>query len=251
MTTRSLNGRTALVTGASRGIGRAVVERLAREGCNVLAGLRSQTTEVLMGLQRVADENDVEVTPVQVDLTSADVAAACAKEIALAHQIEILVNNAGVANGSTFQMTKMSDFREAFEVNFFSTVAFTQIISRKMARGREGAIVNLGSTAGLNGDAGTSAYGSSKAALMYVTQVMARELGPSGLRVNAVAPTITETDMFGEMTEESRNDLIAGGAIRRAATPQEIAGAVAYLVGPDSLMVTGQIIRVDGGQRGR
>lgn len=251
MTNRTLSGRTALVTGASRGIGRAVVERLAQEGCNVLAGIRTDTPEIVAGLQRVSKENDVAVTPVRVDLSSADEAAACAKDIAIAHQVQILVNNAGIANGSTFQMTKMSDFREAFEVNFFSTVALTQIISRKMARGSEGAIVNIGSTAGLNGDAGTSAYGSSKAALMYVTQVMARELGPSGIRVNAIAPTITETDMFGEMTEESREGLIAGGAIRRAARASEIAGTVAYLVGPDSLMVTGQIIRVDGGQRGR
>lgn len=251
MTNRTLSGRTALVTGASRGIGRAVVERLAREGCNVLAGIRTETPEVVAGFQRVSKENGVDVMPVRIDLGSADVAVACAKDIAIAHQVQILVNNAGIANGSTFQMTKMSDFREAFEVNFFSTVALTQIISRKMARGSEGAIVNIGSTAGLNGDAGTSAYGSSKAALMYVTQVMARELGPSGIRVNAIAPTITETDMFGEMTEESREGLIAGGAIRRAATASEIAGTVAYLVGPDSLMVTGQIIRVDGGQRGR
>jgi 3-oxoacyl-[acyl-carrier protein] reductase len=148
-------------------------------------------------------------------------------------------------------MTKMTDFREVFEVNFFSTVAFTQFVSRRMARLKDTSIVNIGSTAGLNGDMGTSAYGSSKAALMYLTQVMARELGQSGIRVNAVAPTITETDMFEEMTKDSRDALIDSGTIRRAATPREIANVVAFLAGSESSMITGQIIRVDGGQRGR
>jgi 3-oxoacyl-[acyl-carrier protein] reductase len=86
---------------------------------------------------------------------------------------------------------------------------------------------------------------------MYLTEVMARELGQSGIRVNAVAPTITETDMFGEMSEDSRNALIEAGAIRRAATPREVANVVAFLASPESSMITGQIIRVDGGQRGR
>lgn len=251
MNSRTLSGRTALVTGASRGIGKAIVERLAVSGCNVLAGTRSVSEGQTAEFARIAHVHDVSITQVHVDLTTADAATACAKEIALAHDINILVNNAGIANGSTFQMTKMSDFREAFEVNFFATIALSQLISRRMARTGDGSIINIGSTAGLNGDAGTSAYGSSKAALMYITTVMARELGSSGIRVNAIAPTITETDMFSEMTEDSRNGLISGGALRRAATPAEIAGVVAFLAGPDSSMITGQVIRVDGGQRGR
>ena len=251
MNARTLTGQTALVTGASRGIGRATVTRLAELGCNVLAGVRSTDAELSAGFAQLASDQGISVTEVRVDLADADTAAACAKEIALAHEINVLVNNAGIANGSTFQMTKMADFRAAFEVNFFSTAALSQIISRRMARTGGGSIINVGSTAGLNGDTGTSAYGSSKAALMYLTQVMARELGPSGIRVNAIAPTITETDMFGEMTEDSREALIQGGAIRRPATATEIANTVAFLAGPESSMITGQVIRVDGGQRGR
>lgn len=251
MNSRTLAGRTALVTGASRGIGKAIVERLAESGCNVLAGTRSSSDEQTAEFARIARAYDVSVIEVHTDLATADIAASCAKEIAISHEVNVLVNNAGVANGSTFQMTKMSDFREVFEVNFFATVAFSQLISRRMARLGEGSIINIGSTAGLNGDTGTSAYGSSKAAIMYITSVMARELGPSGIRVNAIAPTITETDMFAEMTEASRNELISGGALQRAATPVEIAGVVAFLAGPDSKMITGQVIRVDGGQRGR
>ena len=251
MSNKPMKRRTALVTGASRGIGRAIVERLAELGYDVLAGIRTDNETLTNDFDQLAGDHQVKIMPVHVDLSSADTAAACAKQIAISHDVHVLVNNAGIAKGSTFQMTNMTDFREAFEVNFFSTVAFTQLISRRMARLEETSIVNIGSTAGLNGDAGTSAYGSSKAALMYLTEVMARELGQSGVRVNAVAPTITETDMFGEMTIDSRNALIDGGAIRRAATPREIANVVAFLAGSESSMITGQIIRVDGGQRGR
>jgi 3-oxoacyl-[acyl-carrier protein] reductase len=251
MSNNPVDRRTALVTGASRGIGRAIVERLAELGYDVLAGTRTVNTTLSKDFDQLANNHQVKITPVHVDLSNPDISAACAKEIAMSHDIHVLVNNAGAAKGSTFQMTKMTDFREVFEVNFFSTVAFTQFVSRRMARLKDTSIVNIGSTAGLNGDMGTSAYGSSKAALMYLTQVMARELGQSGIRVNAVAPTITETDMFEEMTKDSRDALIDSGTIRRAATPREIANVVAFLAGSESSMITGQIIRVDGGQRGR
>lgn len=248
---RTLRGQTALVTGSSRGIGRATVTRLAELGYNVLAGVRASNEELSADFANLASDQGVTIIEVQLDLSDADTASACAKEIALAHEVHVLVNNAGIANGSTFQMTKMSDFKAAFEVNFFSTAAVSQIISRRMTRTGGGSIINVGSTAGLNGDIGTSAYGSSKAALMYLTQVMARELGPSGIRVNAVAPTVTDTDMFSQMTEASRDALIEGGALRRPATAMEIANTIAFLAGPESSMITGQVIRVDGGQRGR
>jgi 3-oxoacyl-[acyl-carrier protein] reductase len=148
-------------------------------------------------------------------------------------------------------MTSLTEFREVFEVNFFATAAFSQLLSRRISRSGGGSIVNIGSTAGLNGDSGTSAYGSSKAALMYLTAVMARELGQFGIRVNAVAPTVTVTDMYGQMNDISRDALINGGAIQRAATPQEVAKVVCFLAGEQSAMVTGQVLRVDGGQRGR
>ena len=251
MSYKPLAGRTALVTGASRGIGRAIVEKLAEMGCNVLAGVRTPNAALSEVFFLLAQEHKVTISEVHVDLSTADVAARCAKDIALSNDIHILVNNAGVANGSTFQMTRMSDLRETFEVNFFATVAFTQTICRRMTRDGAGSIINIGSTAGLNGDTGTASYGSSKAALMYLTGVMARELGHLGIRVNAVAPTITETDMFDAMSEDSRKRLIEGGAIRRAATSSEIANVVAFLASPESSMITGQIVRVDGGQRGR
>jgi 3-oxoacyl-[acyl-carrier protein] reductase len=145
----------------------------------------------------------------------------------------------------------MSELREMFEVNFFSTLQFTQTISRRMTRTGGGSIVNIGSTAGLNGDSGTTAYGASKAALMYVSRVMALELGSSNIRVNSVAPTVTTTDMYQKMAEGSRDMLINGGAIKEPARPADIADAVAFLASESARMITGQTLRVDGGQRGR
>ena len=193
-----------MVTGASRGIGRAVVEELASRGARVLAGFRTLTPEIEDACRAITELTGSEVVPVHADLTTAETANDCARVIAGIGEIHILVNNAGIASGSNFQMTSLREFREVFEVNFFATVAFSQLLSRRIARSGGGSIINIGSTAGLNGDSGTSAYGSSKAALMYLTTVMARELGQSGIRVNAVAPTVTATDMYGQMNEIGR-----------------------------------------------
>jgi 3-oxoacyl-[acyl-carrier protein] reductase len=186
-----------------------------------------------------------------VDLANSDRAAECAKQLAQTEGLQILVNNAGIATGGIFQMTSIETVRKMFEVNFFATTAFTQVLLRRLTRTGNASIVNVGSTAGLNGDSGTFAYGASKAALMFATQVMARELGALGIRVNAVAPTVTSTDMADQMTPESLNAMIGAGAIRRPATPREVAEVVCFLASDSASMITGQVIRVDGGQRGR
>lgn len=251
MNDMSLTGRIALVTGASRGIGLETVRTFAHKGCRVLAGVRQDTKELATTYKEWSEQYEVSIDMVHVDLSSADSAVACARELAKTEGLQILVNNAGVASGSPFQMTSMTEFREMFEINFFATVALTQTLSRRLSRTGNASIVNIGSTAGLNGDVGTSAYGSSKAALMYLTRVMAIELGRVGIRANAVAPTVTSTDMYDQMSEESRDALIQGGAIKRAATASDVAETVAFLAGDGAAMITGQIIRVDGGQRGR
>jgi 3-oxoacyl-[acyl-carrier protein] reductase len=244
-------GKTVLVTGASRGIGLAVVRRFSELGAEVIAGVRELNSELEDAFQEITNEYGNNIRIEIVDLSSADKANEAARRIATTYTIDVLVNNAGIASGSLFQMTPMSELREMFEVNFFSTLQFTQTISRRMTRTGGGSIVNIGSTAGLNGDSGTTAYGASKAALMYVSRVMALELGSSNIRVNSVAPTVTTTDMYQKMAEGSRDMLINGGAIKEPATPADIADAVAFLASESARMITGQTLRVDGGQRGR
>lgn len=247
----NFDGKTVLVTGASRGIGLAIVRKFSELGAVVLAGVRNPNSELEEIFQGVSNQFGNSIQMEQVDLSTAERANESARRIATGFKIDVLVNNAGIASGSLFQMTAMSELREVFEVNFFSTLQFTQTISRKMTRTGGGAIVNIGSTAGLNGDSGTTAYGASKAALMYASQVMAMELGSSNIRVNAVAPTVTTTDMYQQMAESSRDLLIGGGAIKEPATPSDIADAVVFLASESARMITGQTLRVDGGQRGR
>jgi 3-oxoacyl-[acyl-carrier protein] reductase len=244
--------KVALVSGSNRGIGLAIVKRLAADGFSVLAGVRQPDGAASALLRDVATESSGGVRVVKVDLSDADVAAKSAKEIVQEFpRIDVLVNNAGVAAGGLFQMTSMPTLRDVFEVNFFATMAFTQVVVRRMMRLDDSAIVNVASTAAINGDSGTFAYGASKAALIYATSVMARELGAHGIRVNAVAPTVTDTEMASEMDSDSRERLINGGIIKRAATPAEIADVVSFLAGPNSSMIVGQVIKIDGGQRGR
>ncbi|MEO8173148.1 MAG: SDR family oxidoreductase, partial [Sediminibacterium sp.] len=157
------------------------------------------------------------------------------------------VNNAGVAHGGFFHMTPMHKIREVFEINFFSQVLVTQYITKIMLKQKSGSIINLSSIAGIDAHPGYIAYGSSKAALIYATKNMAKELASSNIRVNAVAPGLTETEMANQMEAKARENMIKHSAMNRLATPQEIANTVLFLASSQSEFITGQVIRVDGG----
>ena len=163
-------------------------------------------------------------------------------------QIDGLVNCAGIAQGSMFSMTRMADLKKVFQVNLFGQLFLTQYVVKKMLRAKSGSIVNLSSTASLFSDRGTLAYGGAKAALNHATRVMAAELGPMGIRVNAIAPSaIQETSMAAQMDEANLADLSARAALGRAPRTDDVAYLVAYLLSDKSKMISGQILRVDGG----
>lgn len=245
----SLEGRWAVITGASRGIGAALMAAFTECGANVIVCARANSESFAALRLQLAEAHKVSVEPFFFDFEDSDAVKHAARAItSRGHTIDILVNNAGVASGSLFQMTSVTEMRRLFEVNFFGPLLFTQPIAKLMAKSRAGSIVNIASTAGLRGDPGTLSYGSSKAALALATKVLAAELGDAGIRVNAVAPSVTRTAMYDQMDPKAKDKLINAGILKRAAEPEEVVNAVLYLASDLSSFVTGQVIRVDGGQ---
>jgi 3-oxoacyl-[acyl-carrier protein] reductase len=243
-----LKNKTSIITGCNRGIGKAILEIFAENGSNIFACVRKESNEFTDLLTKLELKTGVSITPVYFDFSESEQVKDGIKSI-ISHkiQVDILVNNAALAMGSFFQMTLLKDVKKLFEINFFSQILFTQGISRYMSRYKTGSIINIGSTAGLIGDAGTTSYGSSKAALMFATKTMAAELGVMNIRVNAIAPSITKTDMFYQMEEKSRNQLIESSALKRPAEVVEVANVALFLASGLSSFITGQILRVDGG----
>ena len=187
-----LEQKTAVISGCNRGIGKATLETFAENGADIFACVRKESDEFTDIITKLAEKTGVSITPIYFDFAESEQVKAGIKSILSSKkQIDILVNNAGLATGSFFQMTSMQNLKQLFEINFFSQILFTQGISRYMSRFKTGSIINIASTAGLIGDAGTISYGSSKAALMFATKTMANELGVMNIRVNAIAPSIT------------------------------------------------------------
>ncbi len=243
-----LKQKTAIITGCNRGIGKAILEVFTENGADIFACIRKESDEFSDFVARLTDKNGVSITPVYFDFAESEQVKAGIKTIISSKkQIDILVNNAGVASGSLFQMTSLQDLRNVFEINFFSQILFTQGISRHMSRFKTGSIINIASTAGLIGDPGTISYGSSKAALIFATKTMASELGEMNIRVNAIAPSITKTDMFNQMEEKARKKLIESSSFKRPAEAVEIANVALFLASHLSSFITGQVLRVDGG----
>ena len=243
-----LEQKTAVITGCNRGIGKATLETFAENGADIFACVRKESDEFTDVMTKLKAKTGISITPVYFDFAESEQVKAGIKTIiSFKKQIDILVNNAGVASGSLFQMTSLQDLKQLFEINFFSQLLFTQGISRYMSRFKTGSIINIASTAGLIGDAGTTIYGSSKAALMYATKTMATELGVMNIRVNALAPSITKTDMFDQMEEKARKKLIESSALKRPAETVEVANVALFLASDLSSFITGQVLRVDGG----
>jgi len=246
-----LKDKVVVVTGSNRGIGKSILELFHAEGASIFACARTQTENFEADLKKIESQGQGFIKPIYFDFSEPDqIKNAIQKIIAHTKVIDVLVNNAGIASGSLFQMTPVSKVKEIFEINFFAQLQFSQSLARLMTRAKSGSIINMASVSGLLGDSGTLSYGSSKAALIYATKTMARELGEFNVRVNAIAPSVTKTDMFNQMESGARDKMIMSTALRRPAEVIEVANVALFLASDLSSYVTGQTLRVDGGLSG-
>lgn len=238
-----------IITGTNRGIGKAMVEAFAASGANIWACARKATSEFESWLSETAEKHGVWINPVYFELTDADTINAGIQSIIDEGQpIDVLVNNAGISTVGMLSMSKVEDIENLFNVNYFSVLRIIQKVSKRMARQRKGCIINMGSIAGIEPQPGKIAYGSSKAAVMMMTKCLAKELGPIGIRVNAIAPGPIETEMIHQYKDEMLEKLAAESALRRLGKAEEIAQVAVFLASEQASYINGEIIKVDGGR---
>ena len=244
-----LKDKTVVLTGCNRGIGKAVLDVFAKNGASIWACVRQLDDEFLDFIKGVEEKYEVLIRPVPFDLADERQVKAGIKTIKSAKQpVDILVNNAGVIFTALFQMTSVEKMKEVFEINYFSQLLLTQSITKLMARQKSGSVINISSSAAIEGNEGRIAYASSKAAIIASTKVMAKELAIYNIRVNAIAPGLTETDMMqGSTSKEALEYTLQRICMRRIGKPEEIANVALFLSSELSTYMTGQVLRVDGG----
>ena len=248
MASRGLSGTVAVVTGASRGIGRAVAGALAVEGCQVVLGARDPER-----VKQAADEitaSGGQAWALTLDVARRDsVDQAFQTILAERGRIDHLVNNAGITRDNLLLRMKTEHWDEVLATNLTGVFHCTQAVLKPMLRQRSGRIVNLTSVVGLAGNAGQANYAASKAGVIGFTKSVAREVASRGITVNAVAPGLIETDMTREMTEMAREAIALNIPMGRVGRAEDVAGAIVFLLSDAAAYITGQVLGVDGGFR--
>lgn len=243
----NLDGRTALVTGGSRGIGRGIALELARRGANVVLDFHQNraAADAVVTLVRAMGRSCEAVQADVGDSREAD--DLIARSTQITGSLDIVVSNAGVTRDALLARMTDEKWNEVLRINLTGAFNVVRAASRQMIRQKSGRIVLISSVVGLSGNAGQANYAASKAGVIALAKTAAKELGSRGVTVNVVAPGFVETDMTSSLDKEVISSYLAHIPLRRAGTPNDVAGAVAFLAGEDASYITGQVLVVDGG----
>lgn len=242
-----LTGHVALITGASRGIGKAIALVLAQHGAFIVVNYRGNQSAAEQALAAI-NENGGKGELLPFDISDEAQVESAVKSIVDRHQkVDILVNNAGVTSDSLLLRMKAQDWDQVVGTNLKGTILCTKSVSRQMIRQRSGRIVNLSSIVGQMGNAGQSLYAATKAGIIGFTKSIAREVASRGVTVNAIAPGFIETEMTAGLPAKVQDDYRQAIPLGRFGTAEEVAQAVLFLVGPGAGYITGQVVNVNGG----
>lgn len=242
-----LKGKTAVVTGASRGIGKAIALKLANLGANIVVNYRKSADAVLDVVKEI-EGLGVKVLAIQCDISSySDVEHMMKKCNEEFGSIDILVNNAGITKDGLLMRMKEEDFDSVIDVNLKGAFNCTKHVSSIMLKQRQGRIINISSVSGLTGNAGQVNYSAAKAGILGMTKSVAREFASRGITCNAVAPGYIQTDMTDVLPDKVKDAIMGTIPLKRLGTPEDVANAVAFLASEEASYITGQVINVDGG----
>ncbi len=241
-------GKNVVITGCNRGIGKAMVEAFAKECANIIACTRKLTPEIEAWYEDLRQEHGVEIHAVQVEMGDKESIDAAIKAIfGLRIPVHVLINNAGVARFDGLMKMQYETLEEIFRVNYYGPMMLIKGLVMPMMKASGACVINMVSVAGMDGTAGNCAYGASKAALILATKTLSKELAKPKIRVNAIAPSLVETDMSATIDEVIRQEQLVNTAVGRAASAEEIANVALFLASEEASYINGQIIRVDGG----
>lgn len=242
-----LSGKCAIITGASRGIGKAIALKLASLGANIVLNYRSSEKEA-MEVENKIKEMGVEVLSIKGDISKLEeVESLVMKAKEKFGTIDIMVNNAGITKDTLLLRMKEEDFDSVIDINLKGVFNCMKSITPIMIRQKHGKIINLSSVVGISGNAGQVNYAASKAGVIGMTKSLAKEVGSRGINVNAVAPGFIETDMTNELGDKFKEEAKKNIPLKRFGEPEDVAEVVAFLASESSNYVTGQVIHVDGG----
>ena len=244
-----LKNKTAVITGCNKGIGKKILNVFSENGADIFACIRNLDDDFKTHINELEKKYKNKIFPINLDLNDRNSIKESANIILKSGKsIDILVNNAGAIYTALFQMTSRKKLEEIFEVNYFSQADFTQNIIKSMIKKKIGSIVYISSSAAIDGNVGRSAYAASKAAINSHAKVLSKELGTYNIRVNVIAPGLTETDMMSENTPKNIiEETLMSTSLKRVGQPNEIANVALFLSSELSSYITGQTIRVDGG----